>query len=102
MRRPQMAVRPDFLNGQDICGGLIFTPVDSAFALACNSYDVNVVAASCTIEFLHPVQLDDMLTAEAVEQVLPGRNGVYDVAVTNRAGETIALFAANLRRFAAP
>ncbi|HKR41173.1 MAG TPA: phenylacetic acid degradation protein PaaD, partial [Paraburkholderia sp.] len=30
--------------------------------------------------------------AEAVEQVLSGRNGVYDIRVTNRAGETVALF----------
>ena len=29
---------------------------------------------------------------EAVEQILSGRNGVYDITVTNRAGETVALF----------
>lgn len=91
--RLRMAVRPDFLNGHRIChGGLIFTLADSAFAFACNSYNVNTVAAGCSIEFLRPVQPDDVLTAEAVEQVLSGRNGVYDIAVTNRAGETVALF----------
>jgi acyl-CoA thioesterase len=91
--RLRMAVRPDFLNGHRIChGGLIFTLADSAFAFACNSYNVNTVAAGCSIEFLRPVPPDDVLTAEAVEQVLSGRNGVYDIAVTNRAGETVALF----------
>ncbi|HTR10353.1 MAG TPA: hotdog domain-containing protein, partial [Paraburkholderia sp.] len=59
---------------------------------ACNSYNINTVAAGCSIEFLRPVLRDEVLTAEAVEQVLSGRNGVYDIRVTNRAGETVALF----------
>jgi acyl-CoA thioesterase len=91
--RLRMAVRPEFLNGHQIChGGLIFTLADSTFAFACNSYNVNTVAAGCSIEFLRPVQPEDVLTAEAVEQVLSGRNGVYDIRVTNRAGETVAMF----------
>ena len=91
--RLSMAVRPEFLNGHAIChGGLIFTLADTAFAYACNSYNVNTVAAGCSIEYLRPVQPDELLTAEAVEQVLSGRNGVYDIRVTNRAGEAVALF----------
>ncbi|TAM01294.1 MAG: hydroxyphenylacetyl-CoA thioesterase PaaI, partial [Paraburkholderia sp.] len=91
--RLSMTVRPEFLNGHRIChGGLIFTLADSAFAFACNSYNVNTVAAGCSIEFLRPVQPGDVLTAEAVEQILSGRNGIYDISVTNRAGEIVALF----------
>lgn len=91
--RLRMDVRPDFLNGHRTChGGMIFALADSAFAFACNSYNINTVAAGCSIEYLRPVQPGDMLTAEAVEQVRSGRNGVYDIAVTNRAGETVALF----------
>ncbi|WP_224014288.1 hydroxyphenylacetyl-CoA thioesterase PaaI [Paraburkholderia tropica] len=91
--RLRMAVRPEFLNGHQIChGGLIFTLADSTFAFACNSYNLNTVASGCSIEFLRPVQPDDVLTAEAVEQVLSGRNGIYDIRVTNRAGETVAVF----------
>lgn len=91
--RLSMAIRPEFLNGHQIChGGLIFTLADSTFAFACNSYNVNTVAAGCSIEFLRPVQPDDVLTAEAVEQVLSGRNGIYDIRVTNRAGEAVAMF----------
>ncbi|MDR3100115.1 MAG: hydroxyphenylacetyl-CoA thioesterase PaaI [Paraburkholderia sp.] len=91
--RLRMAVRPEFLNGHQIChGGLIFTLADSTFAFACNTYNINTVAAGCSIEFLRPVQPDDLLTAEAVEQVLSGRNGIYDIRVTNRAGETVAMF----------
>ncbi|PYE12689.1 acyl-CoA thioesterase [Paraburkholderia silvatlantica] len=91
--RLSMTVRPEFLNGHQTChGGMIFSLADSAFAFACNSYNVNTVAAGCSIEFLRPVLHDEVLTAEAVEQVLSGRNGVYDIRVTNRAGETVALF----------
>ncbi|MBB2932887.1 hydroxyphenylacetyl-CoA thioesterase PaaI [Paraburkholderia silvatlantica] len=91
--RLSMTVRPEFLNGHQTChGGMIFSLADSAFAFACNSYNVNTVAAGCSIEFLRPVLRDEVLTAEAVEQVLSGRNGVYDIRVTNRAGETVALF----------
>ncbi|ACC71864.1 hydroxyphenylacetyl-CoA thioesterase PaaI [Paraburkholderia phymatum] len=91
--RLRMNVRPDFLNGHQIChGGLIFTLADSAFAFACNSYNINTVAAGCSIEFLRPVQADEVLTAEAVEQTLSGRNGIYDIRVTNRANEIVAMF----------
>jgi acyl-CoA thioesterase len=91
--RLRMKVRPDFLNGHQIChGGLIFTLADSTFAFACNSYNINTVAAGCSIEFLRPVPADEELTAEGIEQTLSGRNGIYDIRVTNRAGETVAMF----------
>jgi acyl-CoA thioesterase len=86
-------VRPDFLNGHDIChGGLIFTLADSTFAFACNSRNMNTVASGCSIEFLRAVHGGDALTAEATEQTLNGRTGIYDIRVTNRAGETVAMF----------
>jgi acyl-CoA thioesterase len=91
--RMQMTVRDDFLNGHAIChGGLMFTLADSTFAFACNTYNVNTVAAGCSIEFLRPVQGGDTLTAEAVEQSLTGRTGIYDIRITNRANETVAMF----------
>jgi len=72
--RLSMPVRREFLNGHGIChGGLMFTLADSAFAFACNSHNINTVAAGCSIEFLKPVQGGDVLTAEATEQVLSGR-----------------------------
>jgi acyl-CoA thioesterase len=91
--RLRMAVRDDFLNGHEIChGGLIFTLADSTFAFACNSYNINTVASGCSIEFLRPVHRGDTLTAEAVEQTLNGRTGIYDIRVENSAGDTVAMF----------
>ncbi|GAB7538762.1 hydroxyphenylacetyl-CoA thioesterase PaaI [Burkholderia sp. 3C] len=99
--RMRMTVRPAFLNGHRTChGGLIFTLADSAFAFACNSHNLNTVAAGCAIEFLRPVPEGDVLTAEAVEQTLAGRHGIYDIRVTNRAGETVAMFRGKSARIA--
>jgi acyl-CoA thioesterase len=88
-----MTVREDMVNGHKIChGGLIFTLADSAFAFACNTYDLVTVAASGSIEFLLPGRLGDELTAVAEERTRSKRAGVYDVAVRNQRGECIAMF----------
>jgi acyl-CoA thioesterase len=90
--RMTMTVREDMLNGHRTChGGYIFMLADSAFAFACNSHNHNTVGAGCTIEYLAPGQLGDVLTAEALEQALSGKTGVYDVKVVNQDGRTVAL-----------
>ena len=89
----RMTVRAEMLNGHEIChGGLIFTLADSTFAFACNSHNKVTVAAGCSIEFLKPGKLGDVLTCEGVEQVLQGRHGIYDMKVTNQHGEVVAVF----------
>lgn len=91
--RLAMTVREDMVNGHKIChGGLIFTLADSAFAFACNTYDLVTVASSGSIEFLLPARLGDELTAFAEEQTRSKRTGVYDVAVRNERGECVAMF----------
>ena len=88
-----MTVRADMVNGHAIChGGLIFTLADSAFAFACNSYNLSTVASGCAIEFIAPAREGDVLTARARERQLAGRTGVYDVEVANGRGEMVALF----------
>lgn len=88
-----MTIRTDMLNAHQSChGGFIFTLADSAFAFACNSYNLNTVGAACTIDYLAPGRLHDVLTAEAVELALNGKSGVYDVTVSNQDGRTVALF----------
>jgi len=88
-----MTIRDDMLNGHGSChGGFIFTLADSAFAFACNSYNLNTVGAACTIDYLAPGRQGDVLTATAREQALAGKSGVYDVTVVNQEGRTVALF----------
>jgi acyl-CoA thioesterase len=91
--RMRMTVRKDMVNGHDLChGGIIFTLADSTFAFACNSHNHVTVAQGAAIEFLAPGRLGDVLTAVGEERHVRGRNGVYDIGVTNQAGERVALF----------
>ncbi|PQA84571.1 phenylacetic acid degradation protein PaaD [Limnohabitans sp. TS-CS-82] len=89
----RMTVRSDMVNGHHIChGGLIFTLADSAFAYACNSYNLNTVASACSIDFLAPAREGDVLEAIAVERSTSGRTGVYDIEVKVLGANTVALF----------
>ena len=99
--RMSMRVRDDMLNGHGTChGGYIFMLADSAFAFACNSHNFNTVGAGCTIDYLAPGRAGDMLVAEAVEQALSGKTGVYDVVVTDQDGRKVALFRGKSHRVA--
>lgn len=88
-----MTVREDMLNGHAMChGGFIFLLADSTFAFACNSYNRNTVAQGCSIDYLAPAHLGDVLHATGVERSRTGRTGVYDIEVRNQHGRTVALF----------
>ena len=87
-----MRVTAQMVNGHGIChGGYLFLLADSAFAFACNTYGPPVVASGADVAFLAPVHEGDELVARAVERVLRGRSGLYDVTVT-RDGEPVLEF----------
>ncbi len=51
--RMSLTVRPEMLNGHQVChGGFIFTLADSAFAFACNSYNLTTVASGATVRLM--------------------------------------------------
>ncbi|MDB5818919.1 MAG: paaD, partial [Rhizobacter sp.] len=96
----RMTVRADMLNGFDTChGGFLTVLADSAFAFACNTANVQAVAAGIAIEFLAPAREGDVLTAQASEVVTAGRTGHYDVQLHNQHGECIAVFRGRSHRF---
>ncbi|MBV9293571.1 MAG: hydroxyphenylacetyl-CoA thioesterase PaaI [Frankiales bacterium] len=98
-----MTVRPDMVNGHDIChGGYVFTLADTAFAFACNTYDEVTVAAGADITFLEPVRAGDELVAEAVERARRGRSGLYDVTVRTAGGRVVAEFRGRSRSLGEP
>ena len=91
--RLRMTVRLDMVNGHGIChGGIVFALADSAFAVACNTYNAVTVAAAASIDFLAPVRMHDELTAEARELWRSKRSGIYEIVVSNQRGEQVALF----------
>src|SRR3954453_4357516 len=91
--RIRMTIRPDMLNGHGTAhGGMIFALADSAFAYACNGRNLRTVAAQASIIFLDAARPCEGLVAEATEQVLVDRSGVYNVSVTAADGRAIAEF----------
>ena len=89
------------VNGHNIChGGYMALLCDTAFAYACNSGNLNTVASGFSIEILAPAALGDTLVAVAVEQAQRGRQGVYDIKLTNQNGDIIALFRGKSARIA--
>ncbi|HWC52168.1 MAG TPA: hydroxyphenylacetyl-CoA thioesterase PaaI [Chitinophagaceae bacterium] len=89
----KMTIRKEMVNGFGIVhGGLPFSLADSAFAFACNNRNNLSVALDVTITFTRPVNVGDVLTAEAKEVHNGKSTGVYLITVTNQKNETVALF----------
>lgn len=92
-----MTIGEDMVNGMSTChGGIMFSLADSAFAFACNSHNQQAVAQHCSISFLRPVYVGDLLVATASERSVQGRTGVYDVTIT-RDDVTVAEFRGHSR-----
>ena len=88
-----MLVREDMTNGFAIThGGLVFALAGTAFAYACNEDERVTVAAGADIAFLKSTTAGQTLTATAVRRVRSGRNGLYDVTVTDETGDVVAEF----------
>jgi acyl-CoA thioesterase len=93
-----MEITKAMVNGHGLAhGGFIFALADSAFAFACNTYNQRTVAQHCSITYLAPGRLGDMLTARGIEASRQGRSGLYDITVTNQSGVTIAIFRGHSR-----
>ncbi len=91
--RIRMRVTAAMLNGhRKAHGGMVYALADTAFAYACNSRNVRSVGAQATMVFLDGAEEGEMLVAEAVEQALVGRSGVYNVSVRTDRGRPIAEF----------
>ena len=93
-----MDVADSMLNGHGSAhGGFIFSVADSAFAFACNTYNQRAVAYQVSITYMAPGRHGDRLIATAREVHRAGRNGIYDVHVTNDRGEAVAEFRGHSR-----
>ena len=88
-----LTVKPHMLNGHGVChGGLIFAMADTAFAFACNSMNRQAVAMHCSISFIEKVSAGTRLSARAIGRATYGRNGIFDVTVTDDQGAKMAEF----------
>ncbi len=86
-----MVVTDDMLNAHGSAhGGAIFTLADFAFAVACNSHGQIAVALQVSVSFLQAVKPRTRLVAEAKEEALSSRIGLYRLTVTNESGMLVA------------
>jgi acyl-CoA thioesterase len=94
-----MTVNATMLNGHQTChGGIIFSLADTAFAFACNSQNEAAVAASCTIDYLRPALVEDVLIATTTVQYQGRRTGIYQTLIVNQDNKLIAIFKGNSAR----
>lgn len=95
-----MLVTEPMINSHKIChGAFIFALADSAFAVACNTYEALSVGQYCTITYVNKCELGGRLIAVAQEINRKGRSGIYDVTISTDQGETVALFRGHSRVF---
>jgi acyl-CoA thioesterase len=88
-----MTVRKEMINGFGIVhGGIAFSLADSAFAFACNNRNVLSVALDTSINFLKPVHVGDVLTAEANELHNGKSTGLYHIRIINQKDHEVAVF----------
>lgn len=67
--RTRMKITDQMVNGHGIThGGYVFLVADTTFALACNSYNDQAVAARADIRYLRPTRSGDVLIATATER----------------------------------
>jgi len=91
--RIRMTVRKEMINGFGIVhGGIAFSLADSAFAFACNNRNNLSVALDTSIQFTKPVQVDDVLLAEAREMHNGRSTGLYHITITNQHEHIVAYF----------
>lgn len=91
--RVRMTVRKEMINGFGIVhGGIAFSLADSAFAFACNNRNVLSVALDTSINFLKPVNVDDILVAEAKEIHNGRTTGLYHIKIKNQHNHEVAVF----------
>ncbi|MDQ6650822.1 MAG: hotdog fold thioesterase [Actinomycetota bacterium] len=73
-------------------GGLVFSVADAALQAASNSHGPTAVATSVAINYVRPASVGDSLLAEALEEHVGGRLGLYRIEVRRASdGAVIAL-----------
>ena len=89
----KMEVRKEMVNGFGVVhGGIPFSLADSAFAFACNNRNNLSVAMDTSINFIKPVHVGDILTAEAKEMHNGKSTGLYLITIINQKDHVIAHF----------
>jgi acyl-CoA thioesterase len=71
-------------------GGAIFSLIDEAFQVSCNSHGTVAVALNVTVTYHRPPDRGGTLRAESKEVHRSPKTGTYDIRVTDDKGALIA------------
>src|SRR6478609_7919723 len=89
----KMTIRKEMINGLGVVhGGIAFSLADSCFAFACNNRNNLSLALDTAINFIKPVHVGDMLTAEAKEIHHGKSTGLYHITINNQKEHIVAVF----------
>ena len=89
----RMRIRPEMVNGFGVAhGGVVYSLADSALAFAANTHGRVTVAVENSISYPAPINVGDVLTADAIEESGTNRLAFYRVTVKNERSAIVALF----------
>ena len=87
----EMTLQPDTANiFETTHGGAIFSLIDEAFELSCNSHGTVAVALSVNVTYHRPPTQGALLRAESREIYRSRKTGTYDIRVTENQDVLIA------------
>ena len=79
----EMAINDDMENIFDMAhGGAIFSLIDEAFEISCNTHGTVAVALSMTVTYHKPPSGGSVLRAESKEIYRSAKTATYDIKVT--------------------
>lgn len=92
LARVEMATGPDVANVFGLVhGGAVFSVLDEAFQLACNTHGTVTLALNVSITYVSACEPGDVLTAEVREVAATARTATYEARVTRGDGELVAV-----------
>jgi acyl-CoA thioesterase len=97
--KAKMEIKDHHLNGVNIAhGGAIFSLADLAFAVASNSHETVALSINVSISYLKASVTGETLFAEAKEVSLNPKLATYEVRVTDKTDDIIAIFLGTVYR----
>lgn len=92
LARVEMTTGPDTANVFGLIhGGAVFSVLDEAFQLACNTHGTVTLALNVSVTYVSACQPGDVLTAEVREVAGTARTATYEARVTRGDGELVAV-----------
>ncbi|GAB4250301.1 PaaI family thioesterase [Deferrisoma sp.] len=89
--RVEMVPTPEMTNlFGTVHGGALFSLLDEAFQIACNSHGVTAFALNLSVTYVNAARPGERLVAEAREVALTRRTATYHIRVVREDGEVVA------------